>query len=40
VRPGTTPIRYFPFCSHEHFSPDALLQQAVATERAGWTDHH
>jgi coenzyme F420-dependent glucose-6-phosphate dehydrogenase len=31
-----TPIRYFHFCSHEHFPPDALLQQAVAAERAGF----
>lgn len=28
--------RYFHFCSHEHFPPDALLRQAVAAEAAGF----
>jgi alkanesulfonate monooxygenase SsuD/methylene tetrahydromethanopterin reductase-like flavin-dependent oxidoreductase (luciferase family) len=31
-----TPIGYSHFCSHEHFPPDALLQPAVAAERAGF----
>jgi coenzyme F420-dependent glucose-6-phosphate dehydrogenase len=28
--------RYFHFCSHEQFSPDDLLRQAVEAERAGF----
>src|SRR4051795_8578871 len=28
--------KYFHFCSHEQFPPDALLHQAVAAERAGF----
>src|SRR3954462_5939542 len=28
--------RYFHFCSHEQFPPEALLEQAVAAERAGF----
>src|SRR4051794_19366283 len=28
--------RYFHFCSHEQFPPEALLRQAVAAERAGF----
>ncbi|MGI8593211.1 MAG: TIGR03557 family F420-dependent LLM class oxidoreductase [Solirubrobacteraceae bacterium] len=28
--------RYFHFCSHEQFPPDALLRQAVAAEAAGF----
>jgi coenzyme F420-dependent glucose-6-phosphate dehydrogenase len=28
--------RYFHFCSHEHFPPDALLRQAVLAEEAGF----
>ncbi len=29
-------VRYFHFCAHEQFPPDALLEQAVAAERAGF----
>jgi coenzyme F420-dependent glucose-6-phosphate dehydrogenase len=31
-----TATRFFHFCSHEQFPPDALLDQAVAAERAGF----
>jgi coenzyme F420-dependent glucose-6-phosphate dehydrogenase len=29
-------VRYFHFCAHEQFGPDALLQQAIAAERGGF----
>jgi coenzyme F420-dependent glucose-6-phosphate dehydrogenase len=29
-------MRYFHFCAHEQFPPDALLRQAIAAERAGF----
>jgi coenzyme F420-dependent glucose-6-phosphate dehydrogenase len=29
-------MRYFHFCSHEHFPPDDLLRQAVEAEKAGF----
>jgi coenzyme F420-dependent glucose-6-phosphate dehydrogenase len=29
-------MRYFHFCSHEHFPPDDLLRQAVEAEEAGF----
>ena len=29
-------MRYFHFCAHEQFAPDALLKQAIAAERAGF----
>jgi coenzyme F420-dependent glucose-6-phosphate dehydrogenase len=29
-------VRYFHFCAHEQFPPDALLRQAVAAEAAGF----
>jgi coenzyme F420-dependent glucose-6-phosphate dehydrogenase len=29
-------VRYFHFCAHEQFPPDALLQQAIAAERGGF----
>src|ERR671934_2479573 len=29
-------MRYFHFCAHEQFGPDALLQQAIAAERGGF----
>jgi coenzyme F420-dependent glucose-6-phosphate dehydrogenase len=31
-----TATRFFHFCSHEQFPPEALLDQAVAAERAGF----
>ena len=31
-----TPTRYFFGASHEEFPPEALLEQAVAAERAGF----
>jgi coenzyme F420-dependent glucose-6-phosphate dehydrogenase len=31
-----TATRYFHFCSHEQFPPEALLDQAVAAERVGF----
>src|ERR671934_2206563 len=29
-------MRYFHFCAHEQFGPDALLRQAIAAERGGF----